>query len=273
MTEESEGHLKLSNALKFAFTKHQDWSLEEAAWLIVGYSTLTDPMTPIRLADDVKIVFGTTEYREAKAAQKEIEDKLVEGIMRSGGIHRRGTTHLDDQAPWRSRFTNLRLLDMATSGLHMRGNERIDIPWLKLAFDYGLIPGDFVGRPGVRNHLGRASVKATSTATASGEVIKPKKLFEMKDRSEFKDTFHEWVYNQLNEHSEQGKKRPTLSQMKKIITEKKPGMFLKFGKNSKDSKAAKSVYYWDDQLGEETSMTEDALKQFILDVTYEAKKD
>ena len=116
MTEESEGHLKLSNALKLAFTKHNDWSIEEAAWLIVGYSTLTDPMTPIRLADDVKIVFGTTEYREAKAAQKEIEDKLVEDFTRAGAMTRRGATHLDHQAPWRSRFRSLSLLDMVTSG-------------------------------------------------------------------------------------------------------------------------------------------------------------
>ena len=271
MTEESEGHLKLSNALKLAFTKHNDWSIEEAAWLIVGYSTLADPMTPIRLADDVKIVYGTTEYREAKAAQKEIEEKLIQGILQT--FPRFGATHLDDEAPWRSRFRTLSLLNMVTSGLVIRNHDRIDIPWLKLAFDYGVIPGDFVGRPGVRNYLGRASVKATSTAKASGEVTKPKKLFEMKDRSESKDTFHEWVYNQRNDHSEQGKKRPTLSQMKKIITEKTPSMFLKFGKNPKNSKAAKSVYYWDDNRREETSMTEDALKQFILDVTHEAKKD
>ena len=138
---------------------------------------------------------------------------------------------------------------------HWARHDHIDIPWLQIAIDYGLVSEKLVRRP-------------TDT-----EVVKPKKLFEMKDRSEFKDTFHEWVYNQLNEHSEQGKKRPTLSQMKKIITEKRPGMFLKFGRSPEDSNAAKSVYYWDDNLGEETSMTEDALKQFILDVTYEAKKD
>lgn len=270
MSDDFKTDLKLSKSLKHAFQQY-DWSIEQTAWLIIGFSTLIDPMILRSVVDDQEVKYGTTEYRDAQSAQKKIEDILVENIPRGLGVSSQQATHLDDDAPWRNRYTPKVILDIVTrgffSGRHIA--ERISIPWLKVAFDYGLIPGDFIGRLGVQNVLGEASVRETrSRVQAKAEVVKPKKLFEVKSRSAFKDTFHEWVYNQLNEYSEQGKKRPTLSEMKQIITEKKPGMFLKFAKSPEDVKSAKSIYYWDDNLGEKTSMTEDALKQFIHDATY-----
>ena len=276
MSDDFKTDLKLSKSLKHAFQQY-DWSIEQTAWLIIGFSTVIDPMILRSVVDDQEVKYGTTEYRDAQSAQKKIEDILVENIPRGLGVSSRQATHLDDDAPWRNRYTPKVILDIVTrgffSGRHIA--ERISIPWLKVAFDYGLIPGDFIGRPGVQNVLGEASVRETlSRVEAKAEVVKPEKLFKVKPRSESKDTFHKWIHNQLSEYSNAGKKRPSLSEMKQIIKEKKPTMFIKFGRSPKEDKhgkvikAALSVYYWGDDRTTEVSMTENALKQFIHDVTY-----
>lgn len=263
MSSDSQTDLKLSKSLKHAF-EQDDWSIEETAWLITGFSTLIDPMILRNLVDDQEVRYGTTEYRDAQSAQKKIEDILVEKIAR-GPVYHRLAIHQDKDAPWRSRFEPEFLLDIVTRGFH--ATERISIPWLKVAFDYGLISGKLIGRSGVQKTLGEASIETRTQVEAKAEVANPEKLFTVKPRSEFKDAFHEWIYNQLIGYSNAGKKRPALSEIKKIIEEKRPKMFIRFGKSPDHVNAAKSIYYWD-EYDEETSMTENALKQFIHDVTY-----
>jgi hypothetical protein len=43
MSDDFKTDLKLSKSLKHAFQQY-DWSIEQTAWLIIGFSTLIDPM-------------------------------------------------------------------------------------------------------------------------------------------------------------------------------------------------------------------------------------
>lgn len=239
--------------------KRDTWSLDEAAWILAGFSSLNNPMKLKRLADDEEVIFGTPDYGYAKSERNKIYEVLDRYIGHGIGLTRSLRKNFgDNRSAWRLK-PNTILGHLQFIPIH----ERIDIPWLVVAYERGLVHGDIA----TKASKVKASASAVFTrATANTAEAKPPKQFKMVQRESHSDLFHAWIYDEVNDICESGGERPTRDEMIRIIEDKNKSLFRKVARSPVDVKCAESIYYTDD-WEEETFMTLDALRQFIYDIT------
>jgi hypothetical protein len=255
-----------------------DWSLEEFAWISVGYSSIKHPVNKYRLVDGHEIIFGSSEYRDAKREYDEIISLLDRHSLMFLRVFR------VEEDKFNNRKTRWKRNFLINEAAHVFPQyERIDFPWLDWAYKQGYVTPFMVGKishlqvlsakvlpEGREGLLGiglqgahtyrlpsqvkeaKAKVMSKTEIAAIPENKPPK--FTMTDIKPAND-FYVWIYAELQTLSRAGAERPTADEMRKIITEKKPPQFKKL--NSR-----KVVVHLDDDGNDET-MKLNALAQRI----------
>jgi len=254
----------LSKTLEEAL-KHDSWTLEEAAWILAGFSSLGNPMKLTRLADNEEVIFGTPDYGYARAEKEKIYE-MLEQLIQSQVLLPRSLRDKYGKDPLNWRVAPIKLIRMLTFARDLRGLNtfNLNIPWLELASEHGLIPREIAQK-------GKEIPAATSISIPGGtsggtEAARAETQFQLNAPKNHSDLFHAFLYDILFSERLQGNKRPTRDKLINIIDSTSESLFIKVGKSPVGVKCPQSIYYYNDE-GNETFMTFDALKQYILDNT------
>jgi len=255
-----------------------DWSLEEFAWISVGYSSIRHPVNKYRLVDGHEIIFGSSEYRDAKREY----DEIIRLLNRYSLMFHRVFRVEEDK--FNNRKTRWKRNFLINEAAHVFPQyERIDFPWLDWAYKQGYVTPFMVGKishlqvlsakvlpEGIEGLLGiglhgahtyrlpsqvkeaKAKIMSKTEIAAIPENKPPK--FTMTDIKPTND-FYVWIYAELQTLSRAGAERPTADEMRDIIKKKKPDQFVRLT-------GAKEIVYLDDD-GDEVTMTLNALAQRI----------